>query len=253
MKYTINDLKEGKVIVFKDISNTDMFKLLQYTFPEDSSCRNNNTQYNNKYNLFQASILLKGNYIFLFDNECKTLPVVKASELLLELNKINNTNTNNMNNKLFTISGINALKKAFTEETGFTLYGNESLSYINLTNRDMKDFILQGTNSLHGAHFTLPQDWDKAIEFVNLNKPEDIVVDGYTAEFSTDPLDTHVKFGCHTMSLSELRAIKTVMNLREKLGYEQIKFNYAGAFPATVNKRLLSEETIDKLIERLTK
>lgn len=261
MKYTINDLKEGRIIVYKDVSNEDMTTLLKHVFPNDTD-EYTTKRYINNHTYFKRSKMSPlTNYIFICKYElCSTDIIVNASELLLQIkdNEIENNELNKLNDmksKIFSIEGSNTLKKAFVEEIGFKLLSSDSINYKFLTNWDRKDKTLQGTPIPKQPNFVLPKDWNKAIEFVkNLDKPEDIVVDGYTAEFFTDTSDNYVRFGCHIISLSELQAIKTVMNLRKKLEYNQINFNATGVFPVSVNShRLLSEETVDKLIERLSK
>lgn len=72
---------------------------------------------------------------------------------------------NQMKRQDFTIGGTQALKEAFIKDGNFKLYGNKSINYKYLASDYYSD-DLAGHSTKKEIHFQLPQDWDKAMEYV---------------------------------------------------------------------------------------
>ena len=146
----------------------------------------------------------------------------------------------------FTLEGSIPLREAFLKETGLT--GGVSTKYLyTYINTDKK---VGNANEPNSMHFILPTQWNEAIKFItDFDKEEEIVIDGETAEFDT--LSVH--FGCHEITLDELRAIKTVMSLCKKFEYDFLTISAEDIYPEDILERNLTLEVVDKLITRLTK
>jgi len=156
------------------------------------------------------------------------------------------TNTINKMKREFTLEGSIPLREAFLKEAGLTdkistLY---AYTFVDTSKR------ICSTDSKRSIHFILPGQWNEAVKFIaDFDKEEEIVIDGETAKFDT--LSVH--FGCHELTLDELRAIKTVMGLCSKFDYEYLTLSDGDICPEGMPERTLTLEVIDKLIARLTK
>ena len=146
----------------------------------------------------------------------------------------------------FTLEGSIPLREAFLKEAGLT--GKISTLYAYTFVDTNKRVGI--TDSKRSIHFILPGQWNDAVKFIaDFDKEEEIVIDGETAEFR--PLSVH--FGCHELTLDELRAMKTVMNLCSKFDYDYLTLSDEDIYPEDITERTLTLEVIDKLIARLTK
>ncbi len=146
----------------------------------------------------------------------------------------------------FTLEGSIPLREAFLKEAGLT--GKISTLYAYTFVDTNKRVGI--TDSKRSIHFILPNQWNEAVKFItDFDKEEEIVIDGETAEFDT--LSVH--FGCHEITLDELRAIKTVMSLCKKFEYDFLTISAEDIYPEDILERNLTLEVVDKLITRLTK
>lgn len=122
--------------------------------------------------------------------------------------------------KEFSISGSVGLKKAFAEELGFTLHSTGTLNGWNFLKSDGKKQF-QGTEYKNDVHFNLPEDWNKAKDYViayqeSLTpKVPTFQMCGYTSEIKKG----EVVFGCKHISKDELNTVLKAAEICRKLEY----------------------------------
>ena len=114
--------------------------------------------------------------------------------------------------------------------------------------------IFAGTYKSEGSKFKtfqLPQDYQAALDHANtwveLFKPKDIIINGYNAKFD---IPGAVSFGCKTITKEQLLALKSSIELYNKLGGFSIHANRIKGIGVDFTEEV-KLDMIDQLLEKL--
>lgn len=130
------------------------------------------SDFDDAYELSCHGFVISDRYDGSYQFWCDTLEDEKYTEITFDQFKqyVLKQKPEKMKKEHFTIEGIEPLKKAFVEASGF---GDNGIDADYLTSSNLKEKCFTARNSKLNTHFILPQQWDEAMEYVkNFWEPE---------------------------------------------------------------------------------